>query len=335
MGQTLHWGILGPGRIARKFAAGLSESTEAKLLAVASRDTERGRTAAQELGAERGYGSYAALLDDPEVEAIYIALPNSLHAEWAIRAAQAGKHVLCEKPLAPTAAEAERMFEAARDHGVWLMEAFMYRFHPRTLQLQEILRQGLIGMVRLVRVGFSFSLEREQDVRWDASLAGGALYDVGCYTVNLARMAVGAAPERVWATAQWTDAGVDHTLMGTLEYPGGALAQIACSFRASFQQQAQIVGSDGLIELDQAFTMHPAQESSIRLWRGNHFAEQETINIPATNHYRLEAEGFGRLIQPGHDNQQLPEMPLIETLDNLRSIEALLKSAQTSEVINI
>lgn len=324
----LQWGILGPGRISRKFAAALQESSEGRLLAVASRDAERGRVAAAEMGAERSYGSYAELLADADIEAIYIALPNSLHVEWAIRAAQAGKHVLCEKPLAPTAAEAATMFEAARSNGVWLMEAFMYRFHPRTIQLQEILRQELIGSVRLIRLGFSFSLEREQDVRWESGLAGGALYDVGCYTVNLARMVVGAAPQRVWASAQWTASGVDHTLAGTLEYPGGVVAQIACSFRASFQQQAQIVGSDGLIELDQAFTMHPHQETSIRLWRGNHFAEQETITLPATNHYRLEAEAFGRLIRAGHNTSGLPEMPLTETLDNLRTIEALLSSAR-------
>lgn len=331
--SQIHWGILGPGRIARKFAAGLHESGEASLLAVASRDAERGRAAAVELGAERGYGSYTELLDDTDIQAVYIALPNSLHAEWAIRAAQAGKHVLCEKPLAPTAAEAESMFEAARANQVWLMEAFMYRFHPRTLQLQDIVRQGLIGTVRLIRLGFSFSLEREQDVRWDAGLAGGALYDVGCYTVNLARMIVGEAPQRLWATAQWTPSGVDHTLLGTLEYSGGALAHIACSFRASFQQQAQIVGSDGLIELDQAFTMHPHQETAIHLWRGNHFAEQETMTLPALNHYRLEAEGFGHLINAGHATSQLPQMPLIETLDNLRTIEGLLRSAHTGDVI--
>lgn len=335
MTQALCWGILGPGRIAHKFAAGLKESAEAHLLAVASRDAERGRAAAEAMGAVRSYGSYAEILSDTDVEAVYIALPNSLHAEWAIRAAQAGKHVLCEKPLAPTTAEAESMFEAARANNVWMMEAFMYRFHPRTLQLQEIVGQGLIGNVRLVRAGFSFSLDREQDVRWDATLAGGALYDVGCYTINLARMVVGEAPRRVWATAQWTPSGVDHTLLATLEYPGGALAQIACSFRASFQQQAQIVGNNGLIELDQAFTMHPHQETSIRLWRGNHFAEQETISLAAINHYRLEAEGFGRLIKAGHSPEQLPEMPLIETLDNLRTIEALLRSAREGHAIEL
>jgi predicted dehydrogenase len=325
----MRWGIIGAGRIARKFAAAVRESEEASLLAVASRDSARAEAAAAELGAERAYGSYAALLADPQVEAVYVAVPNALHAEWAIRAAQAGKHVLCEKPLAPTAAEAERMFAAARDAGVWLMEAFMYRFHPRTLQVAELVRSGAIGRVQLVRVGFSFSLDRPSDARWDSALAGGALYDVGCYAVNLARLVIGERPGRAFATARWSAGGVDETLAGTLEYPGGAIAQIACSFRASFQQQAQIVGDDGLVEVDQAFTMHPGQPTQVRLWRGNHFAQLEPIDLPPANHYRLEVEGFGRLVRAGHGAHGLPEMPLVETLDNLAAIEALLASARS------
>jgi xylose dehydrogenase (NAD/NADP) len=333
MSNTLRWGIIGVGRIARKFAAALRGSPEAQIVALASRDQARADAAAAELGVACAHGSYQALLEDREVEAIYLALPNSMHVEWAVRAAQAGKHVLCEKPLAPTAAEAERMFTAARAAGVWLMEAFMYRFHPRTLRLTELIRSGAVGKVQLVRIGFSFSLDRPGDVRWDPNLAGGALYDVGSYCVNLARLAIGEAPTRAWASARWSATNVDETLAGTLEYPGGAIAQIACSFRASFQQQAQIVGNDGLIELDQTFTMHPDQATHIRLWRGNHFAQLEQIDIEPTNHYRLEAEGFGRLIRAGHAQHGLPEMPLAETLDNLATIEALLGSARAGQAV--
>jgi D-xylose 1-dehydrogenase (NADP+, D-xylono-1,5-lactone-forming) len=331
----LDWGIIGAGRIARKFAAGLRESQAGQLVAVASRDTLRAQTIAQELGAPIGHGSYEALLADPRVHAVYIALPNSMHAEWAIKAAQAGKHILCEKPLAPTRAEAEAMFEAAREHQVWLMEAFMYRFHPRTRALQELISAGAIGQIRLIRAGFSFSLDRPGDIRWDAALAGGALYDIGCYPLNLARALIGSAPNRAWASAQWAESGIDHTLAATLEYPGGAIAQLLCSFRASFQQQVQIVGSDGVIELDQAFTMHPHQDTHIRLWRGNHFAELERIEIAATNHYRLEADAFAQLVQSGHAVAGLPEMPLQETLDNLATIEALLASARSQQVVTI
>jgi D-xylose 1-dehydrogenase (NADP+, D-xylono-1,5-lactone-forming) len=331
----LNWGIIGAGRIARKFAVGLRSSTEGRLLAVASREQARAETIAAELGAPVAHGSYEALLADPQVGAVYIALPNSMHPEWAIRAAQAGKHILCEKPLAPTAAQAEEMFAAARDNQVWLMEAFMYRFHPRTLALADLLRANTIGQVRLVRIGFSFTHDRPEDTRWRPEMAGGSLYDVGSYTVNMARMAVGSLPQRVWASAQWSESGVDETLAGTLEYAGGAIAQIMCSFRASFQQQLQIVGNEGVIEVDQAFTMHPDQATHIRLWRGNHFAQLERIDIQPTNHYCLEADGFARLIQAGHMAHGLPEMPLQETLDNLTTIEALLRSARAGSAVVI
>src|SRR5262249_47744189 len=153
----------------------------------------------------------------------------SLHATWTIAAARAGKHVLCEKPLAASRAEAEAMFEAARDAGVWLMEAFMYRFHPQTLRVQELVAAGAIGEVRLIRAVFCFAVADPNNVRLSAELAGGALMDVGCYPLNFARMIAGTAPERVAAAARWAPSGVDETLAGTLEYPGGIVAQITCS----------------------------------------------------------------------------------------------------------
>lgn len=329
--MSITWGIIGAGRIARKFTAALHEISPSKLVAVASRDAARAVTIAAELGAQRSYGSYEELLADPQIQAVYIGLPNGMHVEWSIKAAQAGKHILCEKPLAPTAAEAEQMFTAARDNQVWLMEAFMYRFHPRTLKLAELIRSGVIGKVQLVRVGFSFRLDRPTDPRWDPALAGGSLYDVGCYCVNLARMAVGETPTRAWATARWSGSGVDETLAGTIEYPGGAIAQISCSFQGGFQQQTQIIGSNGLIEVDQAFSMHPNQQTAIRVWRGTSFAELETLTFAPTNHFRLEIEGLERLIQRGHGIPELPEMPLVETLDNLATIEALLQSSHTGQ----
>jgi predicted dehydrogenase len=335
MSAAFQWGIIGAGRIARKFAAALRNSEEAMLSAVASRDADRARVAAAELGAASAYASYDELLADPAIDAVYLALPNSLHREWAKRAAQAGKHVLCEKPLALTAADAEDMFATARATGAWLMEAFMYRFHPRTLRLRQLLADGAIGTVRLVRLGFSFTLDRPADPRWQPELGGGALYDVGSYCVNLARSVVNEPPARAWATARWTPSGVDETLAGTLEYPGGAIAQIACSFRGGFQQQAQIVGSDGLIEIDQAYTMHPDQATRIRLWRGTQMARMEEISFEPTNHYQLELEGFGRLVRAGHRSHNLPEMPPAETIENLATIEALLRSARAGHSVDI
>jgi predicted dehydrogenase len=326
----MRWGVIGTGWVARTFIAALRDSAEERVVAVASRDAARAAALAAELNDARSYGAYTELLADTEVDAIYIGLPNSMHAKWTIACAQAGKHVLCEKPLAVNPAEAEMMFEAARTAGVWLMEAFMYRFHPQTLKVQELIAAGAIGQVRLIRAAFTFTVADPANVRLSAELAGGALMDVGCYPVNFARMIAGSAPERVAAAAHWAPAGVDATLVGSLEYPGGVIAQISCSISASRVQSAQVIGSAGVIELDEAFTPPLDRPTHIRLRRGTRAAEIEEIEIAPANHYRLEAEAFSRLIAAGHGNQGLPEMPLVETLDNIATIEALLEAARGS-----
>lgn len=333
--MTLRWGIISTGRIAGAFAEALVPSEEARMVAVASRAQEPAAAFARTYGIPRAYGSYAELLADPEVEAVYIGLPNSLHAEWTIKAAQAGKHILCEKPLGVSRAEAETMFEAARAGGVWLMEAFMYRFHPRTLKVKELIDSGAIGKVLLIRASFGFTVTSPANVRLSAELAGGALMDVGCYCVNFARMVVGAAPSRVAAVARPAESGVDATLAATLDYAGGALAQISCSLTSSHHHLAQIIGSAGIIEVEEAFTPPPDRPSRLRLLRGARNAELELIEFPPVNQYRLEAEGFGRLIGAGHGRQAQPEMPLSETLDNSATIDALLRSARTGHPVEV
>jgi len=326
----MRWGVISTGRIARTFIAALRPSEEV-VVAVASRDAKRATTTAAEFDIPRSYGSYDQLLADPEVDAVYIGLPNSLHAEWSIKSARAGKHVLCEKPLAVSRAEAETMFAAAREAGVWLMEAFMYRFHPQTLKVQELIHSGAIGQVRLIQAAFCFSISDPANIRLSAALAGGALRDVGAYTVNFVRMIVGAAPDRVAAVAQWAPSGVDETLAGTLEHSNGPIGQIMCSFRASRCHTARVIGSDGIIELDEAFVVPVDRPSRIRLRRGARGEQVEEIEIAPFNHYRLEAEGFGQLIRAGHDARGLPEMPLVETLENLATIEALLLAARGAQ----
>jgi len=321
----MRWGVIGTGWVSRTFIAALRESTAARVVAIASRDVTRAAAIAVELGSARAYGAYIDLLADPEVDAVYVGLPNSMHAEWSIACARAGKHVLCEKPLAVSRAEAEAMFTAAREAGVWLMEAFMYRFHPQTLKVQELIAAGAIGQVRLIRAAFTFTVANPANVRLSAELAGGALMDVGCYPVNFARMIAGSAPDHVAAAAHWAPSGVDETLIGSLEDPGPVMAQISRSISASRVQSAQVIGSAGVIELDEAFTPPFDRPTRIRLRRG---AEVEEIAIPPINHYRLEAEAFGRLIAAGHGDHGLPEMPLVETLDNIATIEALLEAAR-------
>jgi D-xylose 1-dehydrogenase (NADP+, D-xylono-1,5-lactone-forming) len=329
------WGVLGTGRIAQKFIRSLGASETVAVVAIASRERERAEAAARELGVPRSYGSYEALLADPEVQGVYVALPNHLHAPWSIAAARAGKHVLCEKPLSPTLAEAEAMFAAARAGGVWLMEGFMHRFHPQTLRVQELLAGGAAGRVRLVQLSFGLSLGRPGDARWHPEMGGGALYDLGCYCVNFIRMVVGEPPARVSATARWSASGVDEVFAATLEYPGGAVAQFNCDYVTGFHQTAQVYGDDGVLELERAFTMQPDAPSIIRLWRGAHFAPLEEIVVPPVNHYRLEAEGLAALTRAGHGGHGLPEMPLVETLENTATLEALLRSAREGRAIDL
>lgn len=209
----------------------------------------------------------------------------------------------------------------------------MYRFHPQTLRVQRLLAEGAIGRVNLVRSDFGFLLDRPADVRWSAELAGGALMDVGCYPLSFARMALGSAPKRVSAAARWSAGGIDELLAATLEYADGAVTQIACDFVTAFHQTAQIHGDAGLIALGRPFTMLPDKPSTIQLARGAHFAPEETITIPPANHYQLQVEGFGRLVDHGHGDW--PEMPLVETLDNLRTIEALYCSAREGRPVDI
>ncbi|NJN15286.1 MAG: Gfo/Idh/MocA family oxidoreductase [Oscillochloris sp.] len=331
-----NWGIIGTGRIAGKFAGAVAVSSSERIVAAASRDPVKAAAFAEQYGIPRSYGSYAELLADPDLSCIYLALPNALHAEWSIKAAEAGKHVLCEKPLAVSAAEAETMYAAARTNGVWLMEAFMYRFHPQTLKLQELLVSGVIGTVKQVRASFSFLVrDGANNVRLSAELAGGALMDVGCYCVNAARLAVGERPRRAFAAAQLAFSGVDSTLMGTLEYPSGAIAQIACSLESARHHQLQVVGDDGIIEVDAVFTIPADRPTTIRLVRGAAQDAVESITIAPVEHFRLEAEGFAALVSAGHGDHGLPEMPLIETLDNLATIEALLQSAAEGRVVSV
>ncbi|NJM08497.1 Gfo/Idh/MocA family oxidoreductase, partial [Candidatus Gracilibacteria bacterium] len=242
----------------------------------------------------------------------------------------AGKHVLCEKPLATSEAEAISMFETAREHGVWLMEAFMYRFHPQTRLVQRLLSEGVVGTRQLIRASFGFAVSDPANVRLSADLAGGALMDVGCYCVNAARWAAGVRPVRVNAAARWAASGVDETLAATIEYPNGTIAQIACSLAVSRHHYLQIAGSNGLIELDQPFTLLPDRASAIRIQRGTTDQHNEMLHVDSVDHFRLEAEGFAALIAAGHqDDGNLPSMPLVETLDNAATITALLASARS------
>jgi len=221
--RSIRWGVLGVANIGvRTVIPAIQRAPNARLIAIASRTPARAEDAARRLGIPRAHGSYEALLADPEVEAVYIPLPNSLHREWTIRCAEAGKHVLCEKPLALTAREAEEMAAACRQHGVALMEAFMYRFHPRTERVGRLAADGALGDVRMVRAAFTFAVrEPDLNIRFRRDLGGGALYDVGCYTINVSRMVLGE-PELAFAAGRVGDHGVDEQVERSCALPVGA-----------------------------------------------------------------------------------------------------------------
>jgi predicted dehydrogenase len=331
MADRIRWGILGTGRQALlRFIPGVAASRNGVVAAIASRDQERAQDAAAKLGIERAYGSYEALLADASVDMIYNPLPNSMHAEWTLRAAEAGKPVLCEKPLARDAAEAQRMVDGCRAHGVLLMEAFMYRFHPQHIRVRTLLDEGAIGEIRLVRATNTFLMDpiNPHNIRLQGALAGGALMDVGCYAVNAARMLFGEEPE--WVSAHYDyreDFGVDMTLAGILGFSDGRMALIDGSFRTARQGWYMVAGTKGQIELPIAFT-NGTPETTIRIsddqgQREEHFA--------GVNQFTLEAEEFADALLQGRPVRLPPE----DGVATMRVIDALHRAAATGLRVSV
>ncbi|HEU5087209.1 MAG TPA: Gfo/Idh/MocA family oxidoreductase [Roseiflexaceae bacterium] len=321
MTSRIRWGILSTANIGKRAVIpGIQRSNNGEVVAIASRDAAQAQAAAAELRIGRAHGSYEALLEDSEVDAIYIPLPNSMHREWTIRAAQAGKHILCEKPLAMNAAECAEMQAAAEQHGVLLMEAFMYRFHPQTLRVQELVRQGAIGDARLLKATFSFHLTNPANIRLNADLGGGGLMDVGCYCVNVSRTMFAAEPVEAQAYASWSASGVDELLVGTLRFADGRLAQIECSLALAGRQSYQIIGADGFIEAPTAF-VPGLSDTTLTIRQGN---QTETETIGGVDQYQLMVEHFGECVR---GNATL-RYPASEAVANMRVIEALYESAR-------
>lgn len=250
MTGKLRWGILGTGNIAGQFATGLNASRRGVAAAVGSRTAQTAEAFAKTYGIPRAFGSYDDLVADAEIDVVYNSLPNSLHAQWTIRALSAGKHVLCEKPLAMNAAEAERMFDAAAKAGKVLMEAFMYRTHPQTLAVMEAVRSGAIGKPRLIRTSFCFRVRKiDGNVRFVRELGGGGLMDVGCYCVNFARLFAESEPSAIQTSANFHETGVDELAAGTLVFPNGIVSTFVCGMCVQADNTAYICGSDGYIEI--------------------------------------------------------------------------------------
>jgi D-xylose 1-dehydrogenase (NADP+, D-xylono-1,5-lactone-forming) len=332
--SPLRIGILSTAKIARQFVAGVRPSATVEVVAVASRDAAKAAAFANDLGIARHYDSYESMLAAHEVDAIYNPLPNSLHAEWSIRAAEAGKHVLCEKPLAATAASAREIFAAARRHGVHVVEGYPYCAQPQTLKMRELLNAGALGRVQIVQASFGFTLADGPNIRLDPALAGGAVMDVGSYCVSLARIVARERPSRVSASASWTAGGVDRTLVATIEFPSGLLAQIGSSFATALHRQALIMGADGILQTTFYNNPSPIAPPVLQLMRGKgRDLPFETLEVPATNGFLAEAESFARLVRHGPEqwNGVTPE----ESVDIALTLDALLQSAHTGSRVTV
>ncbi|WID95079.1 Gfo/Idh/MocA family oxidoreductase [Bosea vestrisii] len=332
--KPLQLGILGAANIARAFTSGVAPSAAVKVAAVASRDVTKAESFARECGIPRFHGSYEALLADPAIDAIYNPLPNSLHAEWSIRAMEAGKHVLCEKPLATSAADARAMFAAATRLGRHLVEAYPYRAQPQTLKLRELLAAGAIGKVQLIRSSFGVAFSDPTNIRLKPDVGGGALLDAGSYAVSLALLAAGERPERVSATARWSETGVDMSTVATLEFPNGALAQISASFATAFHRNALIAGDAGTIET--TYLNHPPVGGPpiLTLRRGTlNTVVPEIVEVTPGNGFLAEAESFERLLRlgPEHWTGATPE----ESIDIALTLDAILESARSGASVRI
>ena len=332
MPRSLRIGILGTAKIARQFVEDVRTSTKVAVTAVASRDRARVQRFAEDLGVGRVSASYDDLLADREIDAIYNPLPNTLHAEWSIRAAQAGKHILCEKPLAATADEASEMIRAAQDAGVYLVEAYPYRSQPLTKKMNDMLTAGEIGSVRLIHADFGFHMSDESNIRLDPSLKGGSLWDVGCYTVSLATMIARGRPKRVHASATWTRTGVDKTVAATLEFSSGLIAQISSSFDTALHRHATIVGTRAVIQT--GYSNHTSNPATFVIRSGyGQDGIEKTVPAPGMSGFLAEAESFADLIQHGPPGWN--GVTNQESVDILVTLEAILLSAQTGKPVEV
>ncbi len=333
----LTWGLLSTARINRMLIPVLLEEPRCELLAVASRDVERAKAYAVQWNIPRAYGSYDALLQDQDIDVVYISLPNSLHCRWTIASAHAGKHILCEKPFALSIDECDQMINAASDNEVFLQEAIMYRYHPRALKLQEIMTEGILGDLQYIHAVLSFWLETahaesgtsEVDIRLDPSLGGGSLWDIGYYAVNFARMIADAEPSEVrgWSRDRRTT-GVDDTFFGTLVFPNEVIAHIECGFSQPKRFHGEIVGSKGMISLPYAygFLWDGPEDPILRTVSGD-----SVISIEKANPYERQ---IAHLCDCVLENKQRV-VPLEDARNNVAVVNALHKSAIQGESIPI
>jgi predicted dehydrogenase len=320
--RKVRWGVLSTANIGRSAVIpAIQHSSNGDLVSIASRNPNKARDFARDIGIPQSYGSYDALVSADDIDAVYIPLPNSMHAEWTIKAAERGKHVLCEKPLAMNADECARIETAADQNDVKVMEAFMYRFHPRTQRVIELARSQVVGETRFIHSEFTIRITDTANIRLQTALGGGALMDVGCYCVNTSRMIAAQEPFEVQAYPNWGPTGVDEQMVANLRFASGLLAQFDCALTLSHRESYQIVGSEGVLDVPVAF-VPGTNETVIRQTQGG----KETLHrFAGDDEYRLMVEHFAQCVL----TDQQPRYPPADGIANMRIIDALYRSART------
>jgi predicted dehydrogenase len=310
----------------KKVTPAIQRASNSFVAAIASRNAESAMEAAAELGIPTAYGSYEALLADETIDAVYIPLPNDLHAEWTIRAAEVGKHVLCEKPLAMSSTQATEMVDACADAGVLLQEAFMYRHHPSWVEAVRLVRSGAIGTVQAVSAAFSYYNDDSSNIRNRVENGGGAVMDIGCYPINVARLIFESEPDGVASVVRRDPRmGIDIVTSAVLGFPGGGQASFTCSTRAEDYQRVHILGTDGRIEIEIPFNIPPDRETRILVTSGGQpptDPDTERIVFPPKDQYTVQAELFAEAVLSGGP---VP-VPPADAVANMKVIEAVLAS---------
>jgi D-xylose 1-dehydrogenase (NADP+, D-xylono-1,5-lactone-forming) len=321
---VLRWGILGPGRIATRMVGAVAGCARGELVAVGSRDAGRAAQFAADHKIANSFGSYDALVASPDVDVVYIALPNHLHVPWTIRALEAGKHVLCEKPLALAPHEVDEIAAACERTGRIAVEGFMYLHHPQILRTLEIVRSGVLGPLEVINGTFSFFLTNEADVRVDPTMGGGSVWDVGCYPVSMARRIAGEEPDRVGAFARFDARGVDRTFLGHLHFPSGLHAQFDSGFAAPHRERIEIVGQQASLVLDHPFLPEPyGPPGTLTMWRDE---ASSAVDVAPADQVLAEVEDLTAAILDGTP----PRVDLAFSRGNVATLFDLDRAARTN-----
>jgi predicted dehydrogenase len=327
--KTVRWGLLSTANINRQLIPAIRASRRGKLAAVASRDLHKAQAYAREWKIPHAFGGYEQMLESGEIDAVYIGLPNHLHAEWSLRAMQAGLHVLCEKPFAIHLEDVEAMIATSRQTGRVLAEAFMYRHHPQTKIVGEFVHSGRLGQVSAIQGAFTFAMGSRDNVRLAPEMGGGALWDIGVYPMSYAQFIYGGPPLEVFGMQSLGDTGVDENFAGQMRYPGGGFAQFTCSFQRPYHTFIEICGSEGRLYLNRPFNNIDDGTSLVTFYPKH--GQPQNLRIPEQELYLGEVEDMHAAILDGAPSY----LTLQETRDHVRTVLALYESARTASVISL